>query len=64
MRSRWVFRTLLPGMATVQKGPLHEFGFAYEITVNGIQKPVEHGCILPMMFQSFTFPSCKSGDSV
>jgi hypothetical protein len=51
-------------MATVQKGPLHEFGFAYEITVNGIQKPVEHGCILPMMFQSFTFPSCKSGDSV
>ena len=32
----------------------------YNITANGIQKSVEHSCMLSEMFHSFTFPFCKS----
>ena len=32
----------------------------YNIIANGIQKSVEHSCMVPEMFHPFTFPFCKS----
>src|SRR5260221_14388024 len=62
MHSRSVFPTLLPGMTTIQERAVAQTQLlAYNIVVNGIQKPVKHGCMLSEVFQSFAFPSCKSG---
>jgi len=61
MRIRSVFRILWPGIAAFQerivgKGSL----LAYNIITSGIQTLIKNCCMLPEVFQSFSFPSCKS----